>query len=164
MQIFDKHFLKMIGSDWLLDAAIMMIERTHRAKNLTTDELAVMLAGAEPPLLFDIRTVEEYEKSRLATAVRLDPDTGSDDFMARYGSFVAGRHLVFYCSIGQRSSELLDRLASVCEKAKVKSFRNLRGGIFRWYNEGKPVVDASGMTDDIHRYDPIWAVMVERHR
>ena len=150
--------------DRLLDAAIVMIERTHRVKNLTTDELLAMLAGSEKPLLFDIRSVEEYEKSRIATAVRLDPGTGSDDFTARYGSLVAGRELVFYCSVGQRSSELLERLESVCGKAGAKSFRNLGGGIFRWYNEGKPVVNALGMTDDIHEHDPIWGMMVERRR
>ena len=154
----------MIGSDWLLDAAIMMIERTHRVENLATDELAALLAGAEPPLLFDIRTAGEFEKSRIATAVRLDPDTGQDDFAARYAALVAERHLVFYCSIGQRSTELLERVESVCRKAGAKSWRNLCGGIFRWYNEGKPVVDASGMTNDIHGYDPVWAVMVERRR
>jgi rhodanese-related sulfurtransferase len=154
----------MFGPDWLLDAAIMMIERTHRAVNLETDELAAMLAGPEPPLLFDIRTAEEYEKSHIATAVRLDPDTGADDFSARYGSLLAEREIVFYCSVGQRSSELLDRVESVCVKARAKSSRNLRGGIFRWYNEGKPVVDASGLTNDIHEFDPIWGMMVERRR
>ena len=46
----------MFGSDRLLDAAIMMIERTHRVENLGTDELEAMLAGSEPPLLFDIRS------------------------------------------------------------------------------------------------------------
>ena len=154
----------MFVPDWLLDAAIMMIEHTHRVENLATDELAAMLAEPEPPLLFDIRTANEYEKSRIATAVRLDPDTGLDDFAARYTALVTGRDLVFYCSIGQRSSELLARVESVCEKAGAKSCRNLRGGIFRWYNEGKPVVDASGITDDIHGYDPVWAVMVKRRR
>ena len=154
----------MFGPDWLLDAAIMMIERTHRAENLATDELAAMLAGPEPPLLFDVRTAEEYSKSRIATAVRLDPDTGADAFAARYTGLLAGRDLVFYCSIGQRSSELLERVESACKNAGAKSCRNLRGGIFRWYNEGKPVVDASGRTNDIHGYDPIWAVMVERRR
>jgi len=154
----------MFGADWLLDAAIMMIERTHRVENLGTDELAALLAGPEPPLLFDIRTAEEFEKSRITTAVRLDPDTRADDFSARYGALVAGRDLVFYCSVGQRSSELLERVKSACGKARAKSCRNLRGGIFRWYNEGKPVVDASGLTDDIHGYDPIWSMMVERRR
>ncbi len=154
----------MFAADWLLNAAIMMIERTHRVENLETDELAAMLAGAAPPLLFDIRNAEEYEKSRIATAVRLDPDTGPDDFAARYAALVTGLDLVFYCSIGQRSTELLERVQSACGKAGAKSCRNLRGGIFRWYNEGKPVVDASGMTDDIHGYDSIWAVMVERRR
>jgi rhodanese-related sulfurtransferase len=154
----------MFGPDWLLDAAIMMIERTHRVENLATDELAAMLAGPEPPLLFDIRTAGEYEKSRISTALCLDPDIGPDDFAARYGSIVAGRDLVFYCSVGQRSSELLERVESVCGNAGAKSCRNLRGGIFRWYNEGRPVIDASGVTDDIHGFDTIWAMMVERRR
>lgn len=151
-------------NDRLLDGAIVMIGRMHRVVNLTTDELAVMLAGSDPPLLFDIRTVEEYEMSRISTAVRLDPGIGSDDFAARYGSLVEGRDLVFYCSVGQRSSELLEGLEGVCGKVGAKSFRNLGGGIFRWYNEGKMVVNASGMTDDIHEYDPIWGMMVERRR
>lgn len=154
----------MFGTEWLLNAAIMMIERTHRVENLATDELVAMLGVAEPPLLFDIRTAEEYEKSHIASSLRLDPDTGQDDFAARYAALVAERDLVFYCSIGQRSTELLERVESVCRKAGAKSCRNLRGGIFRWYNEGKPVVDASGMTNDIHGYDPVWAVMVERRR
>ncbi|NTV99093.1 MAG: rhodanese-like domain-containing protein, partial [Chlorobiaceae bacterium] len=83
---------------------------------------------------------------------------------ARHLSLLAGRDIVFYCSVGQRSSELLARLESVCVKSGAKSCRNLRGGIFRWYNEGKPVVDAGGMTDDIHGYDPIWGMMLERRR
>ena len=154
----------MFGTDWLLETVIIMIERTHRLKNLSTDELAGMLAGPEPPFLFDIRTSEEYKKSRIATAVRLDPDTDPDEFTDCYGSLVAGRDLVFYCSVGQRSSELLERLENVCERAKAKSYCNLRGGIFRWYNEGRQFVDASGMTDNIHVYDPIWGMMVEwRH-
>ncbi len=151
-------------SDRLLDAAIVVIERTHRVEHLATDQLAAMLAGSEPPLLFDIRTADEYEKSRIATAVRLDPGTGGADFVALYGTLIMGRDLVFYCSVGQRSSELLERLESACGHSKAKSFRNLRGGIFRWYNEGKPVVDASGMTDNIDGYDPIWGMMVEGRR
>lgn len=154
----------MFGSDWLLDSALTMIERRYRVRNLTADELAAMVAGVEPPLLFDVRNAGEYEKSHIATAVRLDPDTGADDFSARYESLAAGRDIVFYCSIGQRSSELLVRLESECVKVRAKSCRNLRGGIFRWYNEGRPVVDGSGLTDDIHGYDAIWGMMVERRR
>ena len=151
-------------NDRLLDAAIVVIERTHRVEHLGTDELAALLAGSELPLLFDVRTAEEVEKSHITSAVRLDPDIGSEAFAARYGSIVAGRDLVFYCSVGQRSSELLEQVESECGKAGAKSFRNLRGGIFRWYNEGRPVVDASGMTDNIDGYDPIWGMMVEGRR
>lgn len=164
VQISNFSLSDMFGSDRLLEGAIMMIERTHRVENLATDELAVMLAGPEQPFLFDIRTAEEYEKSRIATAVRLNPDSCPDEFTARYGALVAGRDLVFYCSVGQRSTELLGRVERFCRKAGAKSCRNLRGGIFRWYNEGKPVVDVSGRTDVIDGYDPIWGLMVERRR
>ncbi len=154
----------MFGSDWLLEGAIMMIGRMHRVETLATDELAAMLAGPEPPLLFDIRTAVEYERSHIASAVRLDPETGPEEFAAHSAALVEGRDTVFYCSVGQRSSELLERVESVCTKAGARSCRNLRGGIFRWYNEGRPVVDASGATDDIDGFDPVWAVMVERRR
>lgn len=154
----------MFGSEWLLEGAIMMIERTHRVENLAPGELAVLLAGPDPPLLFDVRTAGEYGKSHIATAVRLDPDTGLDDFANRHAASVAGRDTVFYCSIGQRSSELLERVERACRNAGARSCRNLRGGIFGWYNEGRPVVDASGETDNIDGYDPLWAAMLERRR
>jgi rhodanese-related sulfurtransferase len=154
----------MFGSDWLLEGAIMMIGRMHRVENLAADELAAMLAGPDPPLLLDIRTAAEYERSHIASAVRLDPETGPEEFAARCAALVEGRDTVFYCSVGQRSSELLERVERVCTKAGARSCRNLRGGIFRWYNEGRPVVDASGATDDIDGFDPVWSVMVERRR
>ena len=154
----------MFGAEWLLDAAIVMIKHTHQVENLSTDDLAAMLAGAEPPLLFDIRNAGEFSKSHIATAVRLDPNTDTEEFAASYAAFVTGRDLVFYCSVGQRSSDLLERVESACRNAGARSWHNLRGGIFRWYNEGKPVVDANGLTADIDGYDPIWAVMVERRR
>ncbi len=154
----------MFGSDWLLDFAITMVELRYRVRNLTTDELAAMLAGSEPPLLFDVRNAVEYEKSHIATAILLEQDTAPDAFAARYASLAAGRDIVFYCSIGQRSSELLVRLENDCLKVRAKSCRNLRGGIFRWYNSGRPVVDGSGLTDDIDGYDEMWGMMVERRR
>ena len=150
--------------DRLLDAAIIVIERAHRVDNLGSDELAAMLAGSEAPVVFDVRAVEEYEMSCIATAVQVDPDIGLDVFEASYGSLLEGRDLVFYCSVGQRSSELLERVGSVCLNAGAKSWRNLRGGIFRWYNEGRPVVDGRGTTDDIHGHDPIWGMMIEWRR
>ncbi|EAT58526.1 rhodanese-like domain-containing protein [Chlorobium ferrooxidans] len=154
----------MFAPDWLLDRAITLIERTHRVEHLKSYELAAMLAGADPPLLFDTRTAEEYEVSHIAGALPINPDTSQDDFTARYGSLLKGRDLIVYCSVGQRSSDLLERVESACAKAGAGSWRNLSGGIFRWYNEGRPVVNAEGVTDDIHRYDPIWGMMVERRR
>jgi len=152
----------MFGTDWLLDATVRLIERTHRVESAATEELAAMLAGEEPPLLFDVRTAREFDTSRIAAAVRLDPDMGADEFRDRYGALMAGRGAVFYCSVGQRSSELIQRVEDACRQAGARSCRNLRGGIFRWYNEGRPVVDASGTTDNIDGFDAVWGTMVER--
>jgi rhodanese-related sulfurtransferase len=155
----------MFGADWLLDAALMLIERTHRVENVATEELQKMLAGQEEsPLLFDVRTAREFDTSRIASAVRLDPDMGTDEFRDRFGALMAGRDAVFYCSVGQRSSELLERVEDACRQAGARRCRNLRGGIFRWYNEGRPVVDASGTTDNIDGFDAVWGAMVERRK
>ncbi|WP_076791105.1 rhodanese-like domain-containing protein [Chlorobium sp. KB01] len=154
----------MFAPDWLLDRAITLIERTHRVEHLKSDELAAMLGGEDPPLLFDTRTAEEYEMSHIAGALRLDQDISLEEFEARFAPLVSGRDLIVYCSVGQRSSDLLERVESACAKAGAGNWRNLSGGIFRWYNEGRPVVNAGGVTDDIHRYDAIWGMMVERRR
>ncbi|NTV03173.1 MAG: rhodanese-like domain-containing protein [Chlorobiaceae bacterium] len=150
--------------DLLLEAAIMVVERTHRVESLGTDELASLLSGPERPLLFDTRSAGEYEESHIASALQVDPVCGPDAFEARYGELLGGRDVVFYCSVGHRSSELIERVAPVCRQSGAKRCRNLRGGIFRWYNEGRPVVDATGVTDDIHGYDPVWGMMVARRR
>ncbi|MCF8063345.1 MAG: hypothetical protein K9M82_12565 [Deltaproteobacteria bacterium] len=46
--------------------------------------------------------------------------------------------------------------------AGALSVLNLRGGLFRWYNEGHPVVDAQGETDDIYPFGPDWEHLVEK--
>ncbi|ASQ91218.1 sulfurtransferase [Prosthecochloris sp. GSB1] len=147
-----------------LEATAAMIERTWPLPTVTARELSAMLLKKTPVMLFDVRTREEYERSHIAEAELLEPGTGPDEFMRDYGGRVRGVTLVFYCSVGQRSSEMLARIRDRCLASGAVECYNLRGGIFRWYNEGFPVFDTKGETPDIHGYNALWGMMIEKRK
>jgi rhodanese-related sulfurtransferase len=118
--------------------------------------------GGAPPLLFDVRSEEEYAVSRIQGAVRVDPGLSAKAFLGRHGARIRDRDLVFYCSVGERSARLAERVQEPALAAGVLSVANLRGGLFRWYNEGHPVVNAQGETDAVHPYGPDWEHLVEK--
>ena len=113
-------------------------------------------------LIFDVRTLEEFERSHLKFAVRLNPDMTGAEFKAAFGGHAARKQLIFYCSVGVRSSILAERVKKILPPAQNKEILNLRGGIFHWYNEGFPVQRHNGKTDDIHPYDIFWGKLLER--
>ncbi|MBF0585722.1 rhodanese-like domain-containing protein [Prosthecochloris sp. N3] len=139
-----------------------MIERSWPWPSVTVDELAGMLEQQESPLLFDVREREEFDVSRIRDARHLEPSSTAREFMERHGGNLRERHAVFYCSVGQRSSEFIDRVHRLCQEAGSLSCSNLKGGIFRWYNTGYPVVNTGGVTDDIHEYNALWGIMVRK--
>ena len=77
-----------------------------------------------------------------------------------FSNKVKDKHLIFYCSVGYRSSVMADRVRDSAMKSGALSVANLRGGVFRWYNEGRVVHDATDTTDAIHPYDRVWGVFV----
>ena len=145
-----------------LDATESMIEKNYPVPLVSAKELSAMLQKRENIVLFDTRTQEEYEKSHISGALLLPPQTPADDFIREHGEMMRERTAVFYCSVGQRSSDFLNRVYKACKAAGAKECYNLRGGIFRWYNEGHPVVNGTGETDDIHGYNPLWGMMIEK--
>ncbi len=124
--------------------------------HITTDSLAARLeadtpgdSSVSPPvLLLDARQPEEYAVSHLPGAVRVDP--GATSF-PDLDSVSPERPIVVYCSVGYRSAEMTKRLR---EKGYAAS--NLRGSIFRWANEGRPVVRGDSTVRDVHPYDDTW--------
>jgi adenylyltransferase/sulfurtransferase len=97
-------------------------------------ELRARLAGAEPPLLLDVREPWEDETARIAGA-RLIP-LGSLD--AALGEIEAYRErpIVVHCHHGGRSRR-------ACELLRAKGFQrveNLAGGIDAWSREVDPSV------------------------
>ncbi len=112
-------------------------------------------------LLFDTRQFAEYQVSHIASAIPIDPKISPKDFIRRYAKAIKGKHLVFYCSVGYRSSKLIEQLQAQAKQAGALSLSNLTGGIFRWYNQGYPVVNQQGETNDIHPFDEKWGKLLE---
>ena len=95
----------------------------------STQELATWMNDRRTPqpLLLDVRTKAEFEVSHLPGARRVDPDAKAADVLPLLDG---NRPVVAYCSVGCRSSELVDRL----RKAGVSQASNLEGSIFQWAN------------------------------
>lgn len=91
-------------------------------------------------IIFDVRQQSEFDISLLAGAIRVAPYIATDDFMASYRDIVIGNTLVFYCSVGQRSSALANRVQNELVNAGATEIYNLEGGIFRWLNDGRALV------------------------
>lgn len=135
------------------------VERTLRTRfadvpTISTDRLGAWLADSTrpAPVLLDARTPEEYAVSRLPGARRVDPDAEADALAAALADVRADRPVVVYCSVGVRSAAVARRLT----EAGFGDVRNLEGSIFRWANEGRPVVRDGEAVREVHPYDAVW--------
>ena len=136
-----------------------LIDWRYASTSVSVDELSNSSDNPET-LLFDVRSPEEYAISHLPTAINVSPELAASDFMLRFGGQLDGKRLVFYCSVGQRSSALADRLRNSEELSKANLAFNLRGGIFRWAAAGLPMVNQQGNTAAIHPYNKLAAKLL----
>ncbi len=106
--------------------------------------------------VLDIREKEEYEVSHLKNA----RNTGYFWFdMRTIYDIPSDAHIVVYCSVGNRSEKIAEKLLS----AGYKNVYNLYGGIFEWVNSGQPVYKLNGtQTSEIHTYSKEWERWVEK--
>jgi rhodanese-related sulfurtransferase len=142
--------LAMRDFDWLL------VKRTLRSRFtdvewITTAELADWLGDKRrsPPLLLDVRTIEEWNVSHLPGARRIDPSADVQTVIARRPKTTA---IVTYCAIGYRSADVATRL----KRAGFSNVRNLEGSIFQWANEHRPLVRGEQAVNQVHPYDRFW--------
>ncbi|MGI9403293.1 MAG: rhodanese-like domain-containing protein [Hyphomicrobium sp.] len=113
-------------------------------------------------VLFDVRQDAEYVVSRLPGAIHVTPGTSRAAFLDRHGDNVKGKRVVFYCSVGERSSSLASRVANDLKARGAVAVDDLAGGIFAWHGEGRSLVDAKGPTEFIHPFDASWGRLVSR--
>ncbi len=130
--------------------------------HLSTQTFAAQMARRPDVLLFDVREEDEFSVSHLAGAERVDPDIWRWTFMNRFGERVQGKTVIFYCSVGVRSSRLAARVQAALREQGAKAVYNLDGGIFAWHNERRPLVNTKGQTDFVHPFDSHWGQLVKR--
>lgn len=148
--------------DVTLEAVEAAIARIWAVPQIDPGHLARRLAGDDPPRVFDVRQVDEFDQAHIPGAVRIDPGISGRAFLAVH-SESAARGGVFVCAVGARSSRLLARVRSAWPGERPPDFANLRGGMFGWAAEGRPMVDATGHpAAALHPYGPRWGALLAR--
>ena len=120
-----------------------------------------MLLNSEDVVVFDVREEKEYAVSHLNNAIRVDPKINPEDFVTAFAEKTKDKQVVFYCSVGQRSSRLAQRTQSTLIANGAKAAYNLQGGIFNWHNEQRDLVTPDNTpTERVHPYNAYWGRMV----
>jgi len=123
---------------------------------ITTDSLAERLRDGERerPVLLDARSAEEYAVSHLEGAQRVDPEATTFPTLDGVSKEAP---VVVYCSVGVRSAKVAKRLRNQGFRRAV----NLRGSIFQWANEGRPVVRDEVRVRAVHPYSRLWGTLLD---
>lgn len=143
-----------------MEAVESAVARLIPVQEMTTAELAARQQGGQPLVLLDVREAEEFALSHIPGAIRLQPGTPAREVLARHGERLAGAAAVFYCAVGWRSGQMVEGLRAAAGAAGASGLYNLRGGIFRWHIEGRPLAPAG--VSDIHEFDRDWGLLLRR--
>jgi rhodanese-related sulfurtransferase len=122
---------------------------------MSTQEVAERMAASSEanPLLIDVRAHEEYEVSHLPGAIWAETPSQIASAVREASD---RRAVVFYCSVGVRSSRAAARLIRF---GRADVF-NLQGSIFKWANEGRPLTANDRAVHVVHPYNERWGVLL----
>ena len=124
---------------------------------ISTDELAKLISNNQNVQILDTRKKEEFEVSHLENAIhvgykKFDVEQFKDQLNKN-------QPIIVYCSIGVRSEEIGEQL----KMAGFENAKNLRGGLFKWFNENRQIIDKSAKpTQQIHGYNKKWSRFLKR--
>lgn len=144
------------SQDFTWTAVHRMIEADFPSvSTITTDSLATRLADstAKQPILLDTRSPEEYAVSHLPGARRVDPNATT---FPGLDTLSRNTPIVVYCSVGYRSARITSRL----QESGFTNVANLKGSVFRWANEGRPVVRNDTPVRAVHPYNRTWGTLL----
>lgn len=128
------------------------------------DHESFLQLDREKIAIFDVRQQDEFHVSHLMHAIQVEPNIGSKEFIQKFSGQIKDKHLIFYCSVGKRSSELASRLKPLLSTQNVHGIYNLKGGIFQWHNEKKLLVKNGEPTQFIHPFNSLWGLLIENRQ
>jgi rhodanese-related sulfurtransferase len=112
-------------------------------------------------LIFDVRQKKEFDVSHIKNAIHVNPTITNKNFMTKFGLQLKGQNIVFYCSVGERSSLLASRLKPLLLKQGADNIYNLKGGIFQWRNEQRILIQNGLPTQFVHPFNPLWGLLLK---
>ena len=126
-------------------------------KQLRTDELYSWLTApdSEPIIIIDAREEKEFHVSNITGAMNIHYNK---DPLKHFTCVDPDRPIVVYCSVGYRSSVLAEKLQDM----GFTRVYNLEGSIFKWANEGRPLVQDKVTVHKVHPYSARWGNLLER--
>ena len=122
-------------------------------EHVSAEELRRRLETDAAPVLLDVREQAEYDVSHLPGAIRVQPGSDASEVL---DNLEPGTPIVAYCSVGYRSSELVQKLS----ERGFTDVRNLEGSIFEWANEGFPVERDGQEVREVHPFDDSWGALL----
>ena len=124
-------------------------------EHVSPEDLRLRLdSGHKSPIVLDVRTAEEYEVSHLPGAIRVDPEGDLPEVLRELDHEAP---IVAYCSVGYRSSRLVERL----KEEGFADAKNLEGSIFEWANKGYPLERDGARVREVHPYDAEWGRLLD---
>ncbi|GAX62424.1 rhodanese-related sulfurtransferase [Candidatus Scalindua japonica] len=127
-------------------------------KQLQTDELYSWLTNLKKESIFliDARTKEEFQGSHISGAENISYKC--KNLLKYLTNIRPDTPIVVYCSVGYRSSNLAGKLQTL----DFKEVYNLEGSIFKWANEGRPLVQGQKKVYCVHPYNTHWGSLLEK--
>ncbi len=132
-------------------------KRFPTVESVAPQQFQANLQNEADVIVLDVREKGEFAVSRLAGSQQISPDISKPEFLKRFADKAKGKVFVLYCSVGYRSSKLAARMQDRLRQLGAKGVYNLRGGVFAWHNDAKPLVKGSGeVTKLVHPYSEKW--------
>ena len=153
--------ISLADSTELAEVQQWIVEQHPGVNHIDSVDLVRQL-GSEEFVVFDVREKDEFSVSHLENAVQVDPDVSRSEFFTLYGENLENKTVVFYCSVGRRSSLLAEKLEADLQSHGTRDIFNLRYGIFGWHNQDMPLVSNTGTTRYVHPYNQRWGRMLDR--
>jgi rhodanese-related sulfurtransferase len=124
-------------------------------QHVSAEDLRLRLdSGRKAPIVLDVRSAEEFEVSHLPGAIRVEPEGDLPDFLRTLDHDAP---VVAYCSVGYRSSRLVERL----RQEGFTDAKNLEGSIFEWANRGYLVERDGTPVREVHPFDAKWGRLLD---
>ncbi len=122
---------------------------------LQTSELHSWLSDlkSDSILLIDARAKEEFQISHISGAKNIPYNIKR---LKHLTDIKPDSPIVVYCSVGYRSSILVRKL----HELGFKKVYNLEGSIFKWANEGRPLVHEQTTVHKVHPYNTSWGKLL----